>query len=100
MAAVLKSEPDWTLLPTDTPAAVRRLLRRCLDKDCRRRMADASDVRLELEDALAPATDAPATPAARKRTSWLLIIGACAAGALATALAAWGLAKPAAGPRD
>src|SRR5438093_1171265 len=33
VAAVLKSEPDWTVLPAATPAPIRRLLRRCLEKD-------------------------------------------------------------------
>ena len=33
IAAVLKDEPDWTALPPDTPASIRRLLRRCLEKD-------------------------------------------------------------------
>src|SRR5713101_7081957 len=33
LAAVVKSEPDWSCLPETTPAAVRQLLRRCLQKD-------------------------------------------------------------------
>jgi eukaryotic-like serine/threonine-protein kinase len=31
LASVLKSEPDWDGLPTSTPPAVRRVLRRCLE---------------------------------------------------------------------
>ncbi len=59
LAAVLKTEPDWTKLPADTPTPIRRLLRRCLEKDRRKRLADAADARLEIEDALtAPAADA------------------------------------------
>ncbi len=59
LAAVLRAEPDWTKLPTDTPTPIRRLLRRCLEKDRRKRLADAADARLEIEDALtAPAADA------------------------------------------
>jgi serine/threonine-protein kinase len=50
VAAVLKSEPDWTTLPAETPTSVRRLLRRCLEKDRRHRLADASDARLELDE--------------------------------------------------
>src|SRR6266536_1885576 len=38
LAAVLRAEPDWGALPADTPAPIRRLLRRCLDKDRRRRL--------------------------------------------------------------
>ncbi len=40
IASVLKSEPDWTTLPDDTPAPIRRLLRRCLEKDRKRRRGD------------------------------------------------------------
>jgi eukaryotic-like serine/threonine-protein kinase len=56
IAAILSREPDWTLLPPSTPDAIRKLLRRCLEKDRRRRLADAADVRLEIEDAQAPAS--------------------------------------------
>jgi hypothetical protein len=42
LASVLKSDPDWTALPTDVSAAIRTLLRRCLAKDRRQRIADAS----------------------------------------------------------
>jgi serine/threonine protein kinase len=37
VASVLRSEPDWSRLPSDTPESIRRLLRRCLEKDRRRR---------------------------------------------------------------
>ena len=57
LAAVLKETPDWTALPAETPAGVRRLLRRCLEKDPRKRWSDAADARLELEDALQPGTE-------------------------------------------
>ena len=52
LALVLTNEPQWTTLPAKTPEPIRRLLRRCLDKDTRRRLASASDARLEIEDAL------------------------------------------------
>jgi serine/threonine-protein kinase len=54
IAAVLKTPPDWTALSSDTPASVRRLLRRCLDKDPRRRLDSAGAARLDLDDALEP----------------------------------------------
>jgi Tol biopolymer transport system component len=57
LAAVLRAEPDWTALPAATPAPVRRLLRRCLDKDRKRRLDSAAAARLEIDEALtAPAT--------------------------------------------
>ncbi len=48
--SILEREPDWAALPVATPVAVRRLLRRCLEKDPTRRVRDIGDVRLELED--------------------------------------------------
>jgi len=79
IAAVLKDEPDWSALPSDTPASIRRLLRRCLQKDRKRRLPDAADVRLEIEDASLP-SHAP-TPPARQRT-WAIPAAAIAAGLL------------------
>ena len=50
LAAVLRSEPDWSRLPPDTPARVRRLLRRCLERDRKQRLDSAVAARLEIED--------------------------------------------------
>src|SRR4030095_15948960 len=33
LSSILKTDPDWTALPSTTPATVRALLRRCLQKD-------------------------------------------------------------------
>jgi eukaryotic-like serine/threonine-protein kinase len=52
LAAILEREPDWTMLPAATPASVRRLLRRCLEKDVSRRLRDIGDACLELEEAI------------------------------------------------
>ena len=91
IVAILEREPDWTLLPAETPTAVRRLLQRCLQKDLRRRFRDIGDARLELEDLASGtrASDAGGTPVAvaAPRGPWLrhaawLAIGA-ALGALA-----------------
>jgi Tol biopolymer transport system component/tRNA A-37 threonylcarbamoyl transferase component Bud32 len=49
IAHILKSEPDWAALPAETPPRVRRLLRRCLEKDHRNRLRDLGDARIELE---------------------------------------------------
>ena len=54
IVAVLGSEPDWDALPRKTPASVRLLLQRCLDKDPKRRLRDLGDVRLEIDE-VAPA---------------------------------------------
>ena len=57
VAAIMRAEPDWSRLPPATPSSVRRLLRRSLEKDRRKRFADASDARLELEDAVVRPVD-------------------------------------------
>jgi GAF domain-containing protein len=49
LAAVLRADLDWASLPPDTPLFVRRLLRRCLDKDPSRRLQHIGDARLELD---------------------------------------------------
>ena len=64
IAAILDREPEWSALPAATPAPIRRLLLRCLDKDAKRRLRDIGDVRTELDDVLSGAIMlAPATPA-------------------------------------
>jgi serine/threonine protein kinase/dipeptidyl aminopeptidase/acylaminoacyl peptidase len=50
IAAVVRAEPEWSCLPTETPDSIRRLLRRCLEKDRKRRLADIRDARLEIDD--------------------------------------------------
>jgi eukaryotic-like serine/threonine-protein kinase len=65
LASILKSDPDWRVLPAETPSGIRRVLRRCLEKDPRRRFHHIADVRLEIEDALAPG-DSHAVPAVRR----------------------------------
>jgi serine/threonine-protein kinase len=42
LATVLKSQPDWTALPAAVPESIRVLLKGCLDKDRRQRVADLS----------------------------------------------------------
>ncbi len=61
LASVLRTEPDWNALAPTTHPAIRRLLRRCLEKDRRRRLSDAADARLQIDEALnTPSADARA----------------------------------------
>src|SRR6185295_5584520 len=53
IAAILHEEPDWRSLPRTTPASVRRLLARCLDKDAARRPR-AGELGREIGAALEP----------------------------------------------
>ncbi|MGD2110923.1 MAG: protein kinase [Phycisphaerae bacterium] len=52
MGAIMHKEPDWSLLPPGTPPTIQLLLQRCLTKDRKRRLHDAADARIELENAL------------------------------------------------
>jgi serine/threonine-protein kinase len=52
LAAVMRGEPDCSALPKATPPAIETLIRRCLKKDPRQRLADASAARLDLDDAI------------------------------------------------
>ena len=90
LAFILTREPDWSTLPADTPPLIRRLLRRCLEKDRKRRLADIADARLEIDDALSGQhTDAPVAASVsrtRERLTWaaaLLLVGLTAAAMVA-----------------
>jgi eukaryotic-like serine/threonine-protein kinase len=87
IAAILDREPAWDRLPKPTPSNVRRLLRRCLQKDLRRRLQHIGDARLELEepDAAAPPEETRSQAAksrARRLWPWTATIAALAAVAL------------------
>jgi Tol biopolymer transport system component len=84
LAGVLKTEIDLGRLPGDTPAAVRRLLRHCLERNLDDRLHDIADVRIllgEAQEGPLP-TEAVAAPALRRWTGWLGWAVACAALAL------------------
>ncbi len=94
LAAVLKTEPEWKTLPSATPPALRRLLRRCLEKDRKRRLDSAAAARLDIEEALA-APSAPEGVAAsatastsRGRVAWMVAFAGAAVLAAALALPA------------
>ena len=73
MAAVLSREPEWSSLPEATPDGVRRLLKRCLTKDVKRRLRDLSDARLDLEETIDEPVQRPATAGGasrRERVAW------------------------------
>ena len=76
LANILKSEPDWSALPADTPPSIRRVLRRCLEKDPRRRTHDIADARLDLDERDIAAAVAPLPSKPRfvnvERVAWAL----------------------------
>jgi eukaryotic-like serine/threonine-protein kinase len=89
LGAITRADPDWTLLPADTPPRVRDVLRRSLVKDRDRRLHDVADARIEIEEALdAPALEGGASqgqPRAMRAVPWF-VAGVMA---LAAAAATW-----------
>jgi serine/threonine protein kinase len=76
ITAVLEREPDWQALPETTPAVIRRLLQRCLEKDPKRRLHDIADARIEIEDALTAPAVSPQPAASHWNVSvaWSLAV--------------------------
>jgi serine/threonine protein kinase len=98
LAAIQEREPDWGRLPSNLPVSIRRMLRRCLERDSRRRLHHIADARLEIEDAANDAEGTTSTrimASSRRRERVLAIATAALALALTVALGAWFLRPPA-----
>jgi eukaryotic-like serine/threonine-protein kinase len=79
LGSIFKAEPDWSLLPATTPPEIRTLIRRCLQKEAKNRYHAAADIRIAIEDEIAPSSSLPSAlvvqaPAAgsklRERLAW------------------------------
>ena len=81
-AKILEQEPDWSVLPKSTPAAIHQLLRQCLQKDRRRR--------LQTIDGGACCRERLLAPRAISRRTWIAI---GAAAVLAIAAGAYALSQ-------
>ena len=93
LAAVLKSDPDWSVLPPATPPSLRRLLGRCFRKDPKERLQAIGDARVELGDTLSGGVEEAVSSATVRLAPWwrrVVIPAATAIGAsLATGGAVW-----------
>jgi len=89
LAAVLRADIDWAALPRDTPASVRRVLRRCMDRDPKTRFHDIADARLEMDERIEPSPAVAAVagrgPRSGGRAGWI----AAAVLAVAAGLGWW-----------
>jgi Tol biopolymer transport system component len=96
LAEIFKTVPDWNRLPSETPAAIRRLLRRCLEKDRTLRLRDMGDARLEIHDAQSgielSAGMAPAASRRRERYVWIASLAFVVV--MATAIVLWVRQRP------
>jgi serine/threonine-protein kinase len=102
LARVLEAEPDYNKLPPSLPAGAKRLVRRCLEKDRRRRFRHMADVRIEIEDTLTALSTEPAAVPVRRAHGRAFVAAAAAAIVLfavtAIALRSWMLGGDGAPP--
>jgi Tol biopolymer transport system component len=99
LAGVLKSDIDLDRLPPSTPPAVRRLLRRCLERNAKNRLHAIADARLVLDDVLAGRADAAAGAGATAAGNrWLRLVPWALAAGLSALLLVRGAGGPATGP--
>jgi eukaryotic-like serine/threonine-protein kinase len=94
LAAVLAKDPDWTKLPATVPARVVALLKRCLEKDVKKRLRDVHDLRIELADS-EPDSEGTSVAVPRSTKSRLLTPILAAIAIVSAGLAAWALMRPA-----
>jgi hypothetical protein len=73
IAAILEREPDWTKLPSSTPASIATLLRRCVTKDPKRRWRDIGDAKsvLDEDSGVGPVAVPGSRPTLRRKAGWI-----------------------------
>ena len=100
LASVLKSEPKWAALPASAPAALRRLIRRCLERDPRRRLQAIGEARIQIDDLIHGVPEelsAPARPPVQSN-AWRAVpwtVALLSSGLAVTMLLLWSPWRPA-----
>src|SRR5258706_3849479 len=87
VAKILQREPDWQTLPDRTPANIRLLLKRCLQKDPKSRLRDIGDARLEIDAPAHVSIVAPPQSRNGERAVLLSLV------ALLAAVAVWAMLR-------
>ncbi len=93
LAAVLRQEIDWKVLPGSTPPGLGHLLERCLDRDSKKRLRDIGEARVALEEPLGT-PDVVRVSSGVRALPWFLALVL----ALVSALALWAPWRPAPQP--
>ena len=90
LAAVVRAEPDWNVIPRDVSPTLLAFLKRSLQKDPKQRVSDIHDMRLAIEGAFdtasTPATHTSAPP--RSPLPWMAALGLAALAIIALAVPA------------
>ncbi len=92
LSQVLQREPDFAALPADLSPAIRRLFRRCFEKDPRRRLSAIGDARLELEERDESASTAPASAPMARGARTTRLVAAVATAVVLSAAVTYGVA--------
>ena len=97
LAKVLDREIDFAGLPTTTPHPLRRLLRRCLEREPKRRLRDVAEALIHLEEASTTPVEEPSVPtpgSPQWREALPLALGFAAIAAIVSGVAVWSLTPP------
>ena len=100
LAFIITKDADWGALPAATPPGIRRLLRRCLEKDANKRLHDIADARIEIDEPLSRIDDvesgasAPTLDARPTRRRWTPVVAAAVASSAIVGAAVWALVRP------
>jgi serine/threonine-protein kinase len=95
VAAILDRDPDLRALPTNTPPGIERLLKRCFEKDPKRRLRDIGEARVQIDDAQRGPTVADDGP--RPVFRWWLaatLMGVVLLGVATAAFLVWTRGRP------
>src|ERR1035437_6475457 len=71
LAGVWASPIDFDQWPRETPATIRALLRRCLDRNAKNRLRDIGEARIAIEAAFQPAEPAAPPPKPQSPFAWI-----------------------------
>ena len=99
IAGVLARDIQWSALPPGTPSAIRRLLRRCLERDRKKRLVDAGAAKLEIVDALSGSEEAAREPQSARvstptRTLLRIVLPTVLTVSIVVGGLVWSLARP------
>ena len=95
LAAVLAADAPWERIPAGTPAAIIRLLHRCLERDAKRRLRDIGEARIAIDDVMAGSGQVTVDPVMTTRRDstrfawYATLVSAIAVTALVVGTTSW-----------